>query len=174
MRPTGMSIAIGLGFILPTVLDTPNVTTVRLRLPTGLTFEPQLIFQKTEHSVDTGAAVTDDLNEVGIGALVRFPLAMRGRVDVELVGSFNIDQLSIKPNTPDTDDTKTRAEVDYGFAVTSWINRHWQISLTALNPILVINKDKQEMGVGTVTVTTDTTYGLVFDPTVLLMIHLYY
>jgi len=174
MRPTELSIAIGLGFLLPTTLDTPNVTTVRLRLPTGLTFEPQLIFQKTSHTVDTGAAVTDDINEVGIGALVRYPLVMHGRVDLEIVGAFNVDQLSIKPNTPDTDDTKTKTELDYGLAVTTWINKHWQVSLTALNPILTINKDKQEQGLGTVTVTTDTTYGLLFDPGVLLMVHLYH
>lgn len=174
IRPRELSIAIGLGYLLPTSLETPNVTTVRLRLPSGLTFEPQLIFEKTSHTVDTGAAVTDDINEVGIGTLVRYPLMMHGHVDLEIVGAFNVDQLSVKPNAPDSDDTKTRTELDYGLAVTTWITRHWQVSLTALNPVLSINKDKQQQGPGTVTVTTDTTYGLVFDPSVLLMVHLYH
>ena len=174
VRPHELSIAIGLGYLLPTSLETPNVTTVRLRLPTGLTFEPQLIFEKTSHTVDTGAAVTDDINEVGLGALVRYPVVMHGRVDLEIVGAFNVDQLSVKPNAPDTDDTKTRTELDYGLAVTMWLTRHWQVSVTALNPVLTINKDKQEQGPGTTTVTTDTTYGLVFDPSVLLMVHLYH
>ena len=174
MRPNALSVAIGLGYLLPTSLETPNVTTVRLRLPSGLTFEPQLIFQKTTHTVDTGAAQSDDINEVGLGALVRYPLVMHGHIDLEIVGAFNVDQLSVKPDTPDTDDTKTRTQLDYGVAVTAWITKHWQVSLTALNPLLSIDKDKQEMGPGTVTVTTDTTYGLVFDPTVLLMVHLYH
>ena len=174
VHPHELSIAIGLGYLLPTSLETPNVTTVRLRLPSGLTFEPQLIFQKTSHTVDTGTAVTDDINEVGIGTLVRYPLVMHGHVDLEIVGAFNVDQLSIKPNAPDSDDTKTRTELDYGLAVTTWLNRHWQVSLTALNPVLSIDKDKQQQGPGTTTVTTDTTYGILFDPTVLLMVHLYH
>ena len=146
----------------------------RLRLPSGLTFEPQLIFEKTSHTVDTGAATTDDVNEVGLGTLVRYPLKLHGRVDLEIIGAFNVDQVSVKPNAPDQDDTKTRTELSYGLAVGAWINKHWQVSLTALNPVLTINKDKQEQGPGTVTVTTDTTYGLVFDPGVLLMVHLYH
>ena len=39
-RPTELSIAIGVGYAFPTSLQTPNITSVRLRLPSGLTLEP--------------------------------------------------------------------------------------------------------------------------------------
>src|SRR5262245_23032855 len=42
-RPEGLSFALGVGYAIPTSLQTPNITTARLRLGSGFTFEPALI-----------------------------------------------------------------------------------------------------------------------------------
>src|SRR5437867_568225 len=42
-RPEGLSFALGVGYTLPTSLQTPNTTTARLRLGSGLTLEPAII-----------------------------------------------------------------------------------------------------------------------------------
>ncbi|MBX3156313.1 MAG: hypothetical protein KF773_09970 [Deltaproteobacteria bacterium] len=173
-RPSEFSIGIGVGYQLPTSLDTPNLTSVRFRLPSGLTFEPQLILASASRTVDTGMPITDEVTELGIGAVVRYPVVKRRRVDLEVLGALNIDQLETTPSSPDTGVRITTTKVSYGLAVSMWLARHWQISFTANNALVNSVKNRQEMGVGTVTVTTNTTYGLVFDPQVQMMIHLWY
>jgi hypothetical protein len=173
-RPNAFSIGIGVGYQLPTTLGTPNITSVRFRLPSGLTFEPQLILAAASSTVDTGMPVTDEISEVGIGAVVRYPVVRRNRVDFELLGGINIDQLETTPSEPDMGTRITTTTVSYGLAVSMWFGRHWQLSFTANNPLVNSVKNRQEMGIGTVTVTTNTTYGLVFDPQVQMMIHLWY
>jgi hypothetical protein len=173
-RPTEFSVGIGIGYQLPTTLDTPNLTSVRLRLPTGLTLEPQLILAKSSRTVDTGMPVTDETTELGIGAIIRYPIVKRSRVDLELLGALSVDQLETIPSEPDMGTRVTTTQISYGLAVSMWMARHWQLSFTAGNALLTSVKNRQEMGVGTVTVTTNTTYGLIFDPQVQLMIHLYH
>jgi hypothetical protein len=62
----------------------------------------------------------------------------------------------------------------YGLAVGMWITPHWQVSLSAVNPMISNVRRDEEMGPGTSTVTTTRTIGLIFDPTVALMVHLYH
>ena len=173
-RPTELSLAIGFGYALPTSLQTPNIASVRLRLPSGLTFEPQIVLASSSHDVDTGPSMKDEASEVGVGALGRLPVVKHGRVDLEVLGGLNINQASTKPDVDDSDVTITTFSAVYGFAVTTWINRHWQVSLSALNPIITSVKRDEEMGPGTSTVTTDQTVGLIFDPRVTVMLHLYH
>ena len=173
-RPNELSLAIGFGYMLPTSLQTPNIASVRLRLPSGFTFEPQLVLASSSHNVDTGPTMQDDSSEVGIGALARLPVVRHGRVDLEILGGLNLDKASTRPNMSDMDVTITTVTATYGLAVTSWINRHWQISLSALNPMVTSIRRDEEMGPGTLTVTTDQTFGLIFDPRVTVMVHLYH
>jgi hypothetical protein len=173
-RPSEFSMGIGLGYQLPTSLETPNVTSVRFRLPTGLTFEPQLVFASNSQTTDVGTATTNSQTEIGLGTVVRYPLVAHGHVDLELLGAFNIDTLKNDPEGTDDVTTVTTSTLQYGFAVTSWINRHWQISLSASNPIVAYTKNRQEQGPMSVVVNTNTTIGLIFDPTVTLMVHLYH
>lgn len=173
-RPNELSLAIGFGYALPTSLQTPNIASVRLRLPTGLTFEPQLILASSSRDVDTGPSVKDEASEVGVGVLARLPIVKHGRVDLELLGSLNVNQATTKPEASDMDVSTTTLSAAYGFAVTAWVNRHLQVSLSALNPIITSVKRDEEMGAGTSTVTTDQTIGLIFDPGVTVMLHLYH
>ncbi len=173
-RPNEFSIAIGLGYQLPTSLETPNVTSVRFRLPTGLTFEPLLAFANNSQTIDVGTATSDSTTEIGLGTVVRFPLVKRNRVDLELLGSAFVDRVSTDPEGDDNGTTLTTASVSYGLAVSSWITRNWQLSLSATNPLIAFAKTREEQGPMTVVVRTNTTLGLIFDPQVTLMVHLYH
>jgi hypothetical protein len=172
-RPSELSIAIGLGYALPTSLQTPNITSVRVRFATGIELEPQLVLASSSTDVDTGMSATDKSNELGIGALARFPLVRHGRVDLSICGSLALDRASTSPEEPNMDVTVSSFSANYGLAVAAWITRHWQISLTAMNPLLATTKRDADNDVGN-TVTTTTTFGLIFDPNVALMVHLYH
>jgi hypothetical protein len=173
-RPSGLSIGIGLGYALPVSLQTPNITSVRIRLSTGLTFEPRLVVSRASQEVDTGMSTEDKQSSFGIGALGRYPLVRRGRVDLELLGGIDVNQVNTTPEMPDSDVSITTFNAVYGLAVGTWINRHLQVSLSALNPILSITRRDEEMGLGTSTVTTTSSIGLIFQPDVLLMVHLHH
>lgn len=174
LRPSELSFAIGLGYQLPTSLQTPNITSVRVRLASGITFEPRLVLARSTRDVDTGPSTTDEASELGIGALARFPLAQRRRVDLEFLGGLSVNRTNATPVSEDMDLTITTFNATYGLAVGTWINRHWQVSLSAQNPIVTNTRREEQMGPGTSTVTTVRTFGLIFQPSVALMIHLYH
>jgi hypothetical protein len=173
-RPTALSFGIGFGYQFPTSLQTPNLTSVRLRLASGLTFEPRLVLASSSQDVDTGPSVKNEASELGLGALARYPLAGRGRVDLELLGGLDLNRQSTNPDSDDTDLSITTFTAVYGVAVGAWITPHWQVSLSAVNPLISNVRRDEEMGPGTSTVTTTRTVGLIFDPTVALMVHLYH
>lgn len=172
-RPAGLAFGIGLGYVFPTSLQTPNTTSVRLRLATGLTFEPQLVFATTSTDVDTGTNVTNKQNEVTLGSLVRYPLKVHNKVDLEVVGSAALSNRVIDPDGDNNTQTVTTLTFGYGIALAYWLSPHWNLSLTASNPLFSYTRTRQEMAVDLTTVNKTTTIGLVFDPQVTLMIHLY-
>lgn len=172
-RPAGLAFGIGLGYVFPTSLQTPNTTSVRLRLATGLTFEPQLVFATTSTDVDTGTSVTNKQNEITLGSLVRYPLKVHNKVDLEVVGSVALSNRVIDPDGDNNNQTVTAVTLGYGVAIAYWLSPHWNLSLTASNPLFSYTRTRQEMAVDLTTVNKSTTIGLVFDPRVALMIHLY-
>jgi hypothetical protein len=174
-RPDGFALGIGVGYRFPTSLTTPNTSSVRFRFASGFTLEPTVVFATTSHSEDMGMARTVKNTELGVGALARFPLIRRGRTDLELLAAVDIDNLSTDPDADQTDDVRsiTTSSIRYGVAVGAWITPHLQASMSATNGLLTFVKDRQEQGIDTVTITTDTTFGVIFDPTVVFMLHLY-
>lgn len=175
VRPSGLSIAIGAGYRFPTSLTTPNITSVRLRLPSGLTFEPALVFASSSHTVDNGSAVSRVASEAGVSVLARFPLVQKKRTDLELLGGAGFDYLGEDPDDQNSDDvtTTTSLSLRYGVGVGYWITPHVHASMSATNSLVTYTKKREEMGAGSVLVTMDTTVGLIFNPTVAFMIHLY-
>jgi hypothetical protein len=175
VRPAGFSLGIGVGYRFPTSLQTPNITSVRFRLAGGITVEPSVVFATTSHSEDTGTAQTSRASEAGVGVLGRFPLISHRRTDLELLGGVAFDYLGQDPDDQNSDDvtTNTTVTVSYGLAVGLWLTPHVQASLSATNGLVSFAKKREEMGAGSVRVTNDTTFGLIFDPTVAFMIHLF-
>ncbi|HEY0992604.1 MAG TPA: outer membrane beta-barrel protein, partial [Kofleriaceae bacterium] len=172
-RPTGLAVGIGLGYLLPTSLQTPNITSVRVRLASGLTFEPQLVVANTSDKVDTGGTTTNKQTELAIATVARYPLRVHRKVDLELLGNAGISTRLVNPAGDNNDRTITTLDVGYGIGLGYWFTPHWNLSLSASNPLLTYARTRQEMTADNVTVTSSTTIGLVFDPEVTLMIHLF-
>jgi len=174
-RPSELAIGIGIGYTFPSSLETPNITSVRFRLLSGLTFEPRVAFRRVTDTVDTGTAQDSTTTTIGIGTLLRYPLVKRGRFDFELLGSFDIANVKQDPSDQEDDQTSTTSTaLGYGLAVGLWVNRHFQVSASAVNNLLVFEKQRQEMGPQNVLVSSRTTIALEFDPTVFVMAHLYH
>jgi hypothetical protein len=174
-RPAGFSLGIGVGYRFPTSLQTPNSSSVRLRLASGVTIEPSVVFATTSHTTDMGTPDTDTATQFGAGATVRFPLVQRGKMDLEFLAGVDLDNVSIDPDDENPDDVRstTTARLLYGVAVGAWITPHFQASLSATNGLLSYTKLREEQGFDAVTITSDTTIGLIFDPTVTFMLHLF-
>jgi hypothetical protein len=176
-RPTELAFGIGFGYALPTSLQTPNTTSVRLRLPNGLTFEPQLVFATTSTKLSGGIGgmdMTNKQNETTFSSLVRYPLQVHHKIDFELVGDASVSRETVDPEGDNNTRTITTAALGYGVALACWFTPHWNLSLTASNPLVSYIRTREEMAAsGTVTTNKTTTVGLVFDPQVTLMIHLY-
>jgi hypothetical protein len=169
-RPTELAFGIGLGYALPTSLQTPNTTSVRLRLASGLTFEPQLAVAT---STDDTATTSTQQTELTLGSLVRYPLRAHGKVDLEAVGNASVSNRVVDPSGDNNNRTITMLGLGYGVAIGYWFTVHWNLSLTASNPLLAFSRTRQETGAGVEMTTKTTTIGLVFDPQVALMLHLY-
>ena len=172
-RPAGLAFGIGIGYVFPTSLQTPNTTSVRVRLPSGLTLEPQLVLAKASTDIDNITTMTNKQSELTLGSLVRYPLRSHTKVDLEIIGRASISRQTVDPDGDDNSRTITTLGLDYGGAIAYWITPHWNLSLTATNPLVSYVRTRQEMGVNPVTTNKSTTIGLVFDPQVVLMVHLY-
>lgn len=175
VRPDGFSVGIGVGYRFATSLTTPNITSVRFRIASGITFEPTLVLASSSHTSDNGTEQTREASEVGLGVLGRFPIMKRTRTELEFLGGVAFDYLGEDPDNVNSDDVTTTTTIGarYGVAVGVWITPHLQVSASATNSLLTFAKKREEMGLGSVLVTHDTTFGLIFDPTVALMVHLY-
>jgi hypothetical protein len=169
-RPAELAFGIGVGYALPTSLQTPNTTSVRIRLPSGLTFEPQLVFATTS---DDAATTSTQQTELTLGSLVRYPLRVHNKVDLELVGNALVSNRVVDPSGNNNNRTVTTLALGYGVAIAYWFTPHWNLSITASNPLLAFSRTRQDTGVDLMTTTKTTTLGLVFDPQITLMVHLY-
>lgn len=175
LRPTAYSVGLGVGYRFPGELNLPNVTSARFRLASGLTFEPTVVFARTTVNRDNGTTDEDDIeDEVGISTAVRLPLRSHGRVDLDLVGVAGFDVVTTNPDGSDNTERTTVFALGYGLGLDYWVNQHWNLSFTASNPVLVSSKRSQETGTGSPEISTsNTTFGAVFDPQIMAMIHLH-
>lgn len=174
-RPEAYSVGIGLGYRLPTELNLPNTTSVRFRLASGLTFEPLVVLGKATASTDDGTDTEEDgVTELGLGVNVRLPLRSHRKVDFVLIGSAAVSTVTDNPEGDDNDQTTTVFGLGYGIGLDYWINPHWNLSMSASNPIVTSASSSRETGPGGPEIEqSTTTFGLIFDPTVSLMLHLH-
>jgi hypothetical protein len=174
-RPDGFSIGMGLGWDLPTSIEQPNVTSVRFRLASGLTFEPMATIAGSTASTNdgNGNTTTNKTGDLDVSALVRYPHKVHDRVDLVLVGAAGIGVHTVDPDGDNNNTTTTELKVSWGLGLDYWISPHWSVSFTATNP-LIDSQHTSAQQVGTSDRTTSTTsFGLIWDPNVVLMTHLY-
>ena len=175
-RPTGTSIGLGLGYSLPTSLETPNRTSARLRLASGLTFEPALTIANSRVSMETAnpplppTDTTDKITEVGAALLLRIPFFSRGRVDLEGLGTAGFTTIKNNPEGSNNTINTTTFSVGWGVGIGYWLSQHWQLSMSVTNPLVQYARRSVEVSD---TTDSETTIGAIFVPQVTAMIHLY-
>jgi hypothetical protein len=109
-----------------------------------------------------------------LSALVRIPLVTKSKIDLELLGTAGFSSQKTNPDGDYNTQTVNTFGIGYGVAVTYWLSRHWNFSLSTTNPIISYEKTKQQLPPPTGSMSSSTTdVGLVFVPKVFMMIHLY-
>jgi len=176
-RPDGFAIGLGLGYGLPTSLETPNVTSARLRLESGLTFEPLFAIANTTASTDPAdpmvMSTEDKTTEFRVAVLVRLPVITHGHVDLEGLAAAGFSNLKDNPDGDFNTTTTNTFAVGWGVGIGYWLSRHWQLSMSVTNPLVEYQQRKTPSGMNTPNKTSETTLGVIFMPQVVAMIHLY-
>ncbi|HTL33308.1 MAG TPA: hypothetical protein VL326_09295 [Kofleriaceae bacterium] len=173
-RPDGLSLGLGIGYTLPTSLETPNTTSFRLRLAGGLTLEPAFRISNESDTAETaGAEATNKETVFSVFVMGRLPLIQRGKADFE--GLAKVGFTNDKDN-PDGDFNTTTTNIfgiGWGLAVGYWFSPHWQLSFNVTNDLIDYTSKKTQAGPGMSTKQTSTEIGLIFNPAVFFMLHLY-
>jgi hypothetical protein len=174
VHPTGLAFGIGIGYALPTSLETPNTASMRLRLPSGLTFEPRVALANSSQTMkDPTMSTTDSTSEVLLETAIRKALVEHGRYEFEVIGGVALDITKQDPMGDNNSRTTTDVGLFWGIGVGTWITPHWQFSFDIENPLISYASTNQETGAGTSTTNSTTNIGAVFNPNVVMMIHLY-
>jgi len=166
-RPEGIAIGIGGGWLIPGPIDMFTTYSVRLRLPTGIIIEPIARLQNNT----TSPAVGDDSSSttIELGALVQAPVVKRGKFDLTLIGGASFDTQTT-PAPMDETNRVTHFNLDWGVGVHWWISPHFALSALATNPIVRFTRSSNS---GSDETESQRDLGLVFDPQVALMIHIF-
>ena len=178
-RPNELAFAIGLGYERPQGgtfdLQQPNIASARLRLASGLTFEPTVTISNATLNTNDGMGNTtqESISELGLGTLVRYPVIHHRRVDFEIVGSFNFDVSKDDPPGDFNTKTDTTLTLGWGIGIGYWLSRHWQISATATNPLVTYTSTSQDVSQTATMSMSNTTISITFEPTIAFMLHLY-
>lgn len=205
VRPDGMTVGVGVGYIFPRSILEPNTASVRFRLGGGLTLEPVVNLGGGTSTTGTVATLTSGPNTVstqdgdtggglnlGAGANVRYALASAGPVDfVGLAGvgvhygsrTTHLD-VFVENQTQTRTNTSLQASLNWGLSVEWFITRNIVLSADATNPLASwTNTTSVERSARTGdnprsqeerSSTTALDFGLVFNPSVRLMFHLYF
>ena len=178
IRPRELAFAIGLGYARApggTVdLQMPNIASVRLRLPSGITFEPTAIIGNSSTETNTGVTdTTETVTRLDLATLIRFPVIRHGRVDFEILGSIGLDVVKDDPSGDNNTKTTTSVGIGWGIGIGYWLSPHFQLSMSATNSILDITSTKQDTSATTSTKDSVTNFSLQFSPTMTVMLHLY-
>jgi hypothetical protein len=174
-RPEGLSFGIGAGYTLPTSIQMPNTTSVRMRFASGLTIEPLVVLGNDSTKRTSGGVSTkDSKTEFSLGAVVRLPMVRHGKIELELLGGAGFGTVKNNPDGADNDVTTSSLGLTWGLACSYWITRHWNFTFSARNPLITYTKVTTQMMPPLMETTTATTsIGIDFAPTVSAMMHLY-
>lgn len=177
-RPNELAFAIGIGYTRPPGggidLQTPNIASARLRLVSGITFEPTVVIGNTSVSTSNGTTDTNEaITQLDLGTLVRFPVIRHGRVDFEVLGSIGVNVVKDDPDGDYNTRTTTTFDLGWGIGIGYWFGPHWQLSVSATNPVFTYSQQKEETAFDTSMKNSTSTFAVQFNPTTMVMIHLY-
>lgn len=167
-RPGPLSFGIGFGWAFPTDIQVPNASSVRVRLPSGLTFEPQVTLGIDRESPDDDT--TNSVTTLELGTLVRVPVMSNSKFDFEALVGAAVGTVLNDPDGDDNNSSVTNFGINWGIAVGYWITAHWNLSMSAYTPFFNYTKQSDDNGDGP----SNINVGIIWDPTVVAMIHLYH
>ncbi len=175
-RPDQFTIGIGAGWSLPADITNVDTLSVRFRFPCGLTLEPRLRATTSNTTIDVGGVDTKSSSStVSLTSSVRWPLVRRGRADLILHGGAGFTYSKVDDWADHDTARNTTFGLDWGLAIDYWLSSNWSLSVTATNPLLSLSRASQEQPPpDDDTETSTTSFGATFDPTVVVMLHLFY
>lgn len=143
-------------------------------MASGLTIEPAFELSKGTTKNELGMVeTTDELTTISLAALARYPIKSSKKLDLIAAGGVALANINNNPDGTDNATVTTSFALTYGLGVEYWYNAHWNVSAQVLNPIITYTKVKQD-GVGGDAVSTGTNFGLVWEPNVIFMLHLFF
>ena len=169
-RP-GTSFGLGIGWVFPgPEVWTPNTVATRFRLESGLTVEPNLRIEASG-SGDNIDLTTDDRDLLlAVGAMLRVPLASVGPVDFLFLGTLG---LAVAIDLEPGDTTSLGTFLGYGLGLEFWLTQRWSLGMDATNSLLTVNWTSTDDGLGGSNKQTDWSAGLVWNPSLRLLVTLY-
>ncbi len=172
-RPNEIAFGIGVGYVFPTSLESPNVTSARVRFTNGIQLEPRVTFGNTDSSTTMATTTTSNSNsEVQLAGLVRIPVITHRKIDFELIGELDFDLQKTNPDGDNNNTSDTTIGLSWGIGIGYWFTPHWNMSFTATNALISYTEHKQEI-VGGENKTSTNSIGVVFSPQIGVMIHLF-
>lgn len=172
-RPVGTTIGIGIGYLLPSDVLEPEVGSVRLRFPGGLTLEPRVDIGTRQTSTELLGVDQDDSEVfVALGTELRLPLASRGPVDFLVVGGAAVRFAGTDPDGDDNSSSVTSLGLSWGVGLDYWLSERWALSATASNPLLSYRTSRTEPDTELETSTFQV--GATFDPAFRVMGHIFF
>lgn len=146
------------------ILSGASVGSVRIRFPSGLSIEPTIAVAR---SGVEWAGSESSATMLSAGAAVRFGVARRGPVQLLGVGEVGVSRA--RSETDGMSSTMSSTQLSWGLAIDYWLRRHLALSVSATNPLV----SRSTFGGGDSDFTTSS-YGLQLDPTIAMMVHLFY
>jgi len=175
LRPEGTTLGLGVGYRFPAGLDRPNLVGARLRLRSGIAFEPVIGFTNAAQTADDGDDETKDAaTALAVAANVRVPVASRGRGDLVLVGGASLGYFLADPDGDDNDRTRTVATLQWGAAIDYWLTDALSVSATTTNPLVSYQADTLDQPAGPSMTTTTAQIAAIWAPRLEVMLHLYW
>jgi opacity protein-like surface antigen len=152
------------------LLSGPNVGSLRIRFPSGLSIEPSVAVARGGAEFSGGGDAS--MTTLSAGAALRFGVARRGPVQLLGVAGVGVSRSSSEQGVGTS--TSTSAQVSWGIAIDYWLQQHLALSMSATNPLVSHTGVRDSYGGMEETIYAATTYGLQFDPTIAMMVHLFY
>lgn len=174
-NPDDRLVGIGTGYVLPADLDAFNTVSVRFRFG-RLTIEPRADFSYQTISNDLGAAGSDDtkIGTLAVGAGGRFVLAESRGIELVALGSASISHGVVNPEGDENSTKQTTLGLRWGLGLDYWLSSRWVLSMSATNPFFEHSRTTREQLASEDLTDTETGIGVIWNPTVVGMVHLFF
>ncbi len=188
-RPAPLGVGLGFGYVFErddiatpareSAIDIwkPTDVSARIILTPQLMLEPRvrMEFAKTTNEA-AGVSVDSSVNTFAVGGRARYALASRGNLDLSALAGLELAYQSRDPGGPmPATSTTTVFDLEWGFGIDWYFTSNWSLSLDAVNPFFTYaGTSTDNPGMAPDTSSSTTLFGIIFDPRLFVMTHLYF